>query len=189
MSETITPVLKKSKKIGMLKLICKVKPKPGESNSRWKVQCDCGNIKYVRDFHLKSGKTTSCGCSKYTNLVGEKIGMLEICRDDGKYLLCKCECGSICPKKRSVLYTKNPACDKCMKEILSRSKTIDLTDMEFGNLKVIGRVDAEKEKQAIWMCECKCGKVVTVYGYLLRKGRVNCSKKCGFVKKSEKNQE
>lgn len=189
MSETVTPILKKGKKIGMLKLLCKVKPKPGESNSRWKVQCDCGTIKYVRDFHLKNG-TKSCGCSKYTNIVGEKIGMLEICRDDGKYLLCKCECGSICPKKRSVLYTKNPACDKCMKEILSRSKTIDLTDMEFGNLKVIGRVDAEKENQAIWMCECKCGKVVTVYGYLLRSGlRKKCGKSCSFVKKEQKNQE
>lgn len=32
-------------------------------NSRWLCRCDCGQISVVRSNNLKSGHTTSCGCS------------------------------------------------------------------------------------------------------------------------------
>jgi len=32
------------------------------SNSIWLCKCDCGNLIKVRDCHLKSGDTKSCGC-------------------------------------------------------------------------------------------------------------------------------
>ena len=28
----------------------------------WKCECNCGNISFVRGYHLKSGSTKSCGC-------------------------------------------------------------------------------------------------------------------------------
>lgn len=37
---------------------------------KWKCQCDCGNITYVRKDSLLSGNTSSCGCINYS--IGEK---------------------------------------------------------------------------------------------------------------------
>lgn len=36
--------------------------------SYWKCKCDCGNIKIVEEYKLKSGHTKSCGCLSKENL-------------------------------------------------------------------------------------------------------------------------
>ena len=36
--------------------------------SRWRCECECGNEKVVRSAHLRSGKTTSCGCYRKEHL-------------------------------------------------------------------------------------------------------------------------
>jgi hypothetical protein len=54
-------------------------------------------------------------------------------------------------------------------------KFIDITGKEFNRLTVI-RVNGRKNGQFCWLCECKCGKEVTVRGYCLRKGR---TRSCG----------
>jgi hypothetical protein len=33
-------------------------------NSKWKCQCSCGNIIYIKTTSLTSGKIKSCGCLK-----------------------------------------------------------------------------------------------------------------------------
>ena len=38
------------------------------SRTFWKCRCDCGNQKVVRQDHLISGATTSCGCLEKANL-------------------------------------------------------------------------------------------------------------------------
>jgi hypothetical protein len=56
----------------------------GETKVVWECLCDCGNIVYVMDSHLKSGHTASCGCfhleSVRDNLIkditGQKFGKL-----------------------------------------------------------------------------------------------------------------
>lgn len=64
-------------------------------------------------------------------------------------------------------------------------KTIDLTDMMFGNLKVINQVDDKVRKdgkrEAMWICECQCEKreLRIVRGSDLKSGH---SKSCGCEK-------
>ena len=39
-------------------------------NSKWKCQCDCGNITFVATSSLNQGLTKSCGCLSSRNIVG-----------------------------------------------------------------------------------------------------------------------
>lgn len=41
-----------------------------KSHITWKCKCDCGEEKYIRGCHLRSGHTESCGCTWYQH--GEK---------------------------------------------------------------------------------------------------------------------
>lgn len=36
---------------------------------RWKCQCDCGNICYVRGYPMRTGATRSCGCLEKENII------------------------------------------------------------------------------------------------------------------------
>ncbi|MFH1628162.1 MAG: AP2 domain-containing protein [Pseudomonadota bacterium] len=53
----------KDKKFGKL-LVIKCVGVAKHYESMWECMCDCGNIAIVRGAHLKSGKTSSCGCLK-----------------------------------------------------------------------------------------------------------------------------
>ena len=56
-------------------------------------------------------------------------------------------------------------------------KTFDLTGMQFGNYKVIKRVES-KYNRARWLCECKCGKRVLHYTCELRSNKVKQCPAC-----------
>ena len=59
----------------------------------------------------------------------------------------------------------------------------DLTDMEFGRLRVVERNGSDRNGQAMWLCECKCGNTVVVSGGHLRSGH---TKSCGcFAKEAQ----
>lgn len=71
-------------------------------NGHSKVKCICGNVKEVRNYELKSGKRSCCGCSINENLNGRKFGKLLVISDpfnkeiDGKSKICYntiCDCG------------------------------------------------------------------------------------------------
>lgn len=53
---------------------------------------------------------------------------------------------------------------------------IDLTGQRFGRLVVIKQQGFDKNRQAIWLCQCDCGNTKEILGSNLRKGR---SKSCG----------
>lgn len=56
-------------------------------------------------------------------------------------------------------------------------RLIDLTGQRFGKLTVIERTQSTN-KNAKWICECECGKIVSVFGADLRSGK---TKSCGCL--------
>ena len=72
---------------------------------RYTCQCSCGNIIEVNGNSLRTGHTTSCGCSRrgtsIKDLIGQKFGYLTV--QDFAYTNkehravwnCRCECGNI----------------------------------------------------------------------------------------------
>lgn len=64
-------------------------------------QCDCGKTAIVKPYNLKSGRTKSCGCGRYKNLIGQRFGRLTVIEKTDKryygYVVwkCKCDCGNI----------------------------------------------------------------------------------------------
>lgn len=98
------------KKFGMLTVLeradNKISPN-GNKRTRWLCQCECGNTTVVMWDNLKSGHTTSCGCSlvnfcksKIEDITGEKFGKLTVLSRCGStkqkqaVWLCQCECGN-----------------------------------------------------------------------------------------------
>ena len=90
-------------KFGMLTVIRRVE-NDRYNQTCWECKCDCGNKTIVKGMHLKSGRTKSCGCSKFEELrkkeIGKKYGMLTVIKvyevenkKTAKYL-CKCDCGN-----------------------------------------------------------------------------------------------
>ena len=62
------------------------------------------------------------------------------------------------------------------------AKVIDLTDMTFGRLTVVGRAPRpayHARKGAWWLCRCECGKEVGVPGTSLRRKR---TRSCGCLR-------
>jgi hypothetical protein len=67
---------------------------------KWLCRCDCGTEQPVLSKSLKSGKSTSCGCS-YKRTPGEVFGRLTLVEQvstKGKRALwlCRCACGQTC---------------------------------------------------------------------------------------------
>jgi len=61
------------------------------------------------------------------------------------------------------------------------SAVIDLTNYQFGHLRVVGRAGSTENHKALWQCECFCGDSVTVRGVDLISGqRRRCSVDCKF---------
>lgn len=59
-------------------------------------------------------------------------------------------------------------------------KKIDLTGMQFGELRVIGEAGVTRAQgEALWKCSCSCGGETIVRGYVLRSGG---TKSCGCLR-------
>lgn len=86
------------KKYGMLTVLGYAgKDKHGAS--LWKCRCDCGTVKNLNGWPIKSGAIVSCGCKKKSIHPGEKYGRLTtlepIVKNKQYYWKCKCECGNV----------------------------------------------------------------------------------------------
>ena len=57
---------------------------------------------------------------------------------------------------------------------------IDLTDEQFGRLRVIKVVARNKHNQLIWECECECGQMCLSLGFILRNGE---KQSCGCLQR------
>ena len=62
-------------------------------------------------------------------------------------------------------------------------KAIDMTGRRCGRLVVLERAETPKYTTcdgAWWRCRCDCGRVVEVYGNILRRG---CTRSCGCLRR------
>ena len=142
--------------------------------------CDCGNTVNVVGSSIYG--TKSCGCSRRTNHIGERYGMLVIDEmlynlkgDSTTYVSCTCDCGNTqYITKLNSLITGNTLSCGC-------SHNPDLTGRKFGRLTVLHQIDSTTPQRR-WLCRCDCGVEVEAMSHPLLSGHV---KSCGCLR-SEK---
>lgn len=143
---------------------------PAEKKNYYTCRCDCGKVKDVLKYQLTSGKSKGCGHQNHVrthHLEEQTFGVWKVLEyvGDQKY---RCEC-TVCGKQRDILwyrltegYTKG-----CNHSI---QKLDDLSEKEFGNLKVLKYIG-----RGIYLCDCKCGNRVLIPGNKMkREGTVSC---------------
>lgn len=107
------------------------KPKGRSYEDRWLCQCECGAVKNIRGYSLRSGATKSCGClhrenvaamgrSKSIDMTGQRFGKLTVIERDGSYIApngrtstrwrCQCDCGAFVSVTRSSLLRGTQSC-------------------------------------------------------------------------------
>jgi len=108
-------------RFGMLVVVAQAESS-ATGKRRWVCKCDCGNVHTVIGSSLIQGSTVSCGCRRYRNLEGQKIGKLTVIKRSDKYgprgkrktqlWECRCECGAITYKATDTL--TNPDISMCI---------------------------------------------------------------------------
>lgn len=88
---------------------------------QWRCQCDCGNQRVVLGSNLTRGSTVSCGCKRYRDLTGQRIGRLTVIGRSDRYgsrgkrkqqlWECLCDCGAVTYKATDTL--TNPDISMC----------------------------------------------------------------------------
>lgn len=99
-----------------IEIVAKPQDGPGNDRSVWlRCVCECGKEIIVRKSNIVNNITTSCGCKKRKNLVGLKVGKLQVLRESGQrsssrrvIYECLCDCGNICYVPTDKLTAKKP---------------------------------------------------------------------------------
>jgi hypothetical protein len=163
-------------------------------NSKWNCSCECGNYVQVKTASLNSGKTKSCGCLRgqsnkgnvrqskpRIDITNQKFGNLTALYylKGGKWH-CKCECGNeIDVDTRNLNSGHTKSCGCLLKKINSENNTLDMTNYEDENIKVLNREGSDDKGSAMWKCICKhCGNQFITRGSNIRNGT---TKSCGCV--------
>lgn len=169
----------------------------------WVCKCDCGNIKTIGSYSLRSGATKSCGClnreiitgqKKIADMSGQRYGCLTILKRVQNHITpsgqqkvmwqCRCDCGNVVNVASQDLKTGHTKSCGCIPKKQRGSGLIDLTGKKFGELIVVERAedytytnkcDGKTSSIPRWLCKCSCGNDVIVQGGNLRSGIVtNC---------------
>lgn len=166
------------------------------SDKIWECKCDCGNFTNVKQSHLRSGHTTSCGCKRQMkSLVGKRFGSLVvtdrtedyICPDNGKHYIrwnCVCDCGNKVTVVANNLVSGSVSSCGCQNPHALK----DLSGQVFGKLTVLHQVDSyvnpSGRKLIRYKCQCECGQYVLELANTLRQGEVlSCG--CSLNSKGE----
>lgn len=112
-------------KFGKLTVLYKDNPyytSGGNKQIKWVCECDCGNKISATGSNLRNGTTTSCGCNKHPNLLGEKFGKLTVIKktetkNNLRYWICKCDCGNIVEVRASQLLEGRTKSCGCLRKI------------------------------------------------------------------------
>lgn len=177
----------------------------------WICKCECGNIRSVKSYSLKSGATQSCGClNKEINskekeihgMIGNKFGKLTVIKRYGTHIakngqkkptwLCKCDCGNEKVATGQDLKTGHVKSCGCMSKKPKGSGLIDLTNKRFGKLVVIKRAEdyyyscnGKQTSAPRWLCKCDCGNLIVCQGGNLRSGNTT---HCGCESPASKSE-
>lgn len=155
----------------------------------WECKCDCGNVVHVKQGHLRSGHTTSCGCNKNNlkSLVGQRFGNLVVldrsddyvCPSNGKKYVqwkCRCDCGCEVVVLGTNLVSHSTVSCGCQRPHAFQ----DLAGEVFGKLTVIRQVasyvNPNGRKLIRYECRCECGRTILALANALRVGDV---RSCG----------
>jgi len=117
---------------------------------------------------------------KRVDLSGQKRGLLTVRQLNPTGMWeCQCECGTVFEASAKSLNSGGRSHCGCAPQY-SNHRLIDLTDKEFGQLRVIDRVEnSTKNQRPAWRCLCRCGNEVVVQGHRLREGH---TKSCGCLR-------
>ena len=166
-------------------------------------QCDCGTIKEINKYNLKSGQVQSCGClhkekiSK--DLKDKRFGKLIVLektikrtKDRNIIWKCQCDCGNLCEVSTNNLiqgYTKSCGC--LVKETMNNQSYAlkDISGQRVGKLVALKPTNQRnKQGHVIWECKCDCGNITYADGVYLRQGDIlscGCLKSIGEEKISK----
>lgn len=170
----------------------------------WECQCDCGNIVYIPNSYITSGKKGSCGClekesqqsfgKRTANINAKDITNIKFGRLTALYPTekrkgtsivwhCICECGTECDVSVSDLGRTVFSCGCYKKECAKNNGKkfiINLIGNKYGKLTVVDYVEIDK-KGSYWKCKCDCGNETIVSARCLTNGH---TMSCGCMTES-----
>lgn len=122
--------------------------------------------------------------SKAEDLTGRRVGRLVVVgpadpptHNKQRMWHCVCDCGNEKDiAAYSLKHSLTKSCGCLMEEARHRVK--DLTGQRFGRLTVIEQDKNRTTKAVKWVCQCDCGKIVSVAGFNLQNGN---SRSCGCL--------
>lgn len=176
-------MLEVNQKFGKLKVIA-FKEKKNSRN--WYIcQCECGNLKEVREDRLLGGHTKSCGCLQKEaswnreDLTNKRFNFLTVIsymytKNNRTYWKCRCICGKEVIKQGKLL--KNSHCTSCGCQ-KNKKKVLSMENKRFGKLTVL-HFQYIQNKKYFYLCKCDCGRESIVSGVALRNGN---TKSCGCL--------
>jgi hypothetical protein len=144
----------------------------------WLCECVCGNFRSFSETELLVYGKKSCGCATTSHdLTNQKFGKLTAIKKSklksAKCIKwqCECNCGNIVYVRSSHLISG--AIQSC--GCINRN---DLTDMQFGKLKVIKLQNYKLNNTLVWQCKCACGEIQDFRANALSFGTTHQCTKC-----------
>lgn len=175
----------------------------GERKNRqvvWECECDCENHPHINVLggSLRSGHTTSCGCSRkgknvidLTNQIFGDLTVLKQTKVDTQrkaWWLCKCKCGNT--REVSGTELRRGAvkfCFECTKKqlIYNLPSYEKIKNKKFGNLTALEPTNKrDSGGHILWKCLCDCGTECLVSSNsLLTSNTISCG--CHAVSSGE----
>jgi hypothetical protein len=166
-------------------------------NKKWLFKCDCGNEKIISVSHVRSGKTSSCGClrkeiairngkNSAVDITGERFGRLvaikptdkRSCSGHIKWLF-KCDCGNeSIATANAVRQAHTSSCGCLQRDVVS----VDITGERFGKLVAIKPTDERSGGKVKWLFKCDCGNETIIAASNVRNGNTSS---CGCLRRNE----
>jgi hypothetical protein len=141
----------------------------GAGKRRWLCECACGSRRSVREDALRSGSSTSCGCSRAPIRAGDQIGRLTVLHPatpapDGRpRWACRCSCGNVCDVRAGCLSSGDTSSCGCYGRETSARKGIDRTELATYRT-VHKRLDARRGPASNHSC-IDCGRPGQEWSY------------------------